>query len=61
MKLLTEWLQGLDDVITGINLIPYEKGEMSNARWYDLSGREVMSGKFTQGIYITNNKKKVVW
>ena len=61
LKLLTEWLQGLDDVITGINLIPYEKGEMSNARWYDLSGREVMSGKFTQGIYITNNKKKVVW
>lgn len=61
LKLLTEWLQGLDDVITGINLIPYEKGEMSNARWYDLSGREVMSGKLTHGIFISNHKKKVVW
>ena len=58
---LTKWLQGLDDIITDVNLIPSEKGVTSNAKWFDLSGRQISGGKLMHGIFITNHKKKVIW
>ena len=60
LKSLTEWLQGLNDIIVGINEIKNEKLKTKNeGDIYDLSGRKI-NGQLPKGIYIIQNKKKVV-
>ena len=55
---LTQWLQGLDEIITGIESFPQkESGEESI---YDLSGRKMADGQLKPGIYIMQGKKVLV-
>ena len=56
---LTTWLEGLDDVITGIEEIQHPNTSVQNDV-YDLSGRKVNNGQLNHGIYIINNKKIAV-
>lgn len=57
LKLLTEWLKGLDDIIVGINSLTPDlsprRGEI-----YNLSGQAVSNPH--QGIFIMQNKKKLI-
>lgn len=57
LKSLTEWLQGLDDIIVGIKSLTPDpflgRGEI-----YNLSGQ--MVSKPCRGIFIMQNKKKIV-
>lgn len=54
---LTEWLQGLDDIIDGIQEIR-SGWRVASGGWFNLSGQAVSTPH--QGIYIMQNKKKIV-
>ena len=52
---LTTWLQGLDEIITGIDA-PSQK-ESDEAAIYDLSGRKMPNDQLKPGIYIKQGRK----
>ena len=73
LQSLTDWLQGLDGVITGIEAIRNSQfkddeivnSKLSNSTCFDLSGRKIANcklsnSKLPKGIYILNNRKIAV-
>ena len=58
---LTKWLNGLDGVITGIDEMKDEiLKENNEGAIYDLAGRQIANGKCPHGLYIMQNKKKII-
>jgi hypothetical protein len=69
LKYLKTWLEGLDDIIVGIKTIENESLTPASSKGeeaiYDLSGRKIMNGQWSvgqlpHGIFIMQNKKKLV-
>jgi len=56
VKDLTRWLQGLDDVITGVEAIH----SIQNDAWYTLEGRKLVEKPTQKGVYINNGKKHII-
>ena len=53
------FINGNDDIITGIATLDTETGQMSDVQWYDLNGKKI-DAPTKRGIYIKNNKKVFV-
>lgn len=53
------FINGNDDIITGIATLDTETGQMSDVQWYDLNGQKIDTPT-KRGIYIKNNKKVMV-
>ena len=56
---LTEWLQGLDEIIVGIGEIrETDRNSAETGQWYNLSGQAVSNPR--SGIFVTQKKKKAI-
>lgn len=66
LQSLTDWLQGLDGVITSLSeCSEYSDYSEHSGSLYDLSGRKIANcklsnSKLPKGIYILNNRKIAV-
>ena len=58
LKSLSDWLQGLDDIIVGIKSVDNEQWTVGDEQCYNLAGQSVSQPH--QGIFIMQNKKKIV-